>query len=112
MADTSCFYTALKNTSGQAMSFGWLPPHGQSLASGASVTVFGDIGQHLRRGPRHSRRDQTAFETALTTNLVEVIRTPGVILYDLTSTNVKMLRVNSGTLSVVDACQGSYTGAS
>jgi hypothetical protein len=47
MQDTSCLYSTIKNTSGGIKNFGFLPPHGRTLANNEEFTIFGDVRQAL-----------------------------------------------------------------
>lgn len=48
--------TELENTSGVERFFGYIPPHGETLADGATVTVDGDLRTVLAGGRnRYSR---------------------------------------------------------
>ena len=106
--DTSCLYSTVKNISGGAKIFGFLPPHGRELASAEEFTVFGDIRQNLggNRGSERSvhRRDNAAFEAAVEAGDLEIVSTPSPILEDVTLEIPKMLKLDSGTLSTVDPC--------
>ena len=106
--DTSCLYSTVKNISGGAKIFGFLPPHGRELASAEEFTVFGDSRQNLggNRGSERSvhRRDNAAFEAAVEAGDLEIISTPSPILEDVTLEIPKMLKLDSGTLSTVDPC--------
>jgi len=106
--DTSCLYSTVKNISGGAKIFGFLPPHGRELAAAEEFTVFGDIRQNLggNRGSERSvhRRDNAAFEAAVEAGDLEIVSTPSPILEDVTLEIPKMLQLDSGTLSTVDPC--------
>ena len=106
--DTSCLYSTVKNISGGAKIFGFLPPHGRELAAAEEFTVFGDIRQNLggNRGSERSvhRRDNAAFEAAVEAGDLEIVSTPSPILEDVTLEIPKMLKLDSGTLSTVDPC--------
>ena len=106
IADLSCLYSTVKNISGQAKTFGFLPPHGKRLASGEEMTVFGDIKQAIIRFERtEARRNILAFEAALSRGDIDIINTPNPILEDVGNREVpKMLRLNGGTLGTVDPC--------
>lgn len=111
MADTLCLRTTLRNVSGATRIFGWIPPHGQSLTDGQSITIFGDIFDQLLKGGRLCKRSQASLEDDLTNNRIEITKSPALFLYDSTDTNVKTVKVDSGTLGIADPCYGSYTGS-
>tara|TARA_Y100000004_G_C8923158_1_gene416367 strand:+ start:253 stop:627 length:375 start_codon:yes stop_codon:yes gene_type:complete len=106
--DTSCLYSTVKNISGGAKIFGFLPPHGRELANDEEFTVFGDVRQNIggNRGSERSvqRRDDAAFEAAIEAGDLEILSTPSPILEDATLEIPKMLKLDSGTLSTVDPC--------
>lgn len=106
--DFSCLYSTVKNTSGKAMHFGFLPPHGRKLAGDEEFTVFGDIRNGLggNRGGEASvaQRDNDALQNAITDGNLEILSTPAPILQDTANQSVKMISLTSGSLAAVDAC--------
>jgi len=53
--------TTITNTSGAEKTFGWIPPHGHTLANGASVVIEGDLRTILGGGRgRYSRGQELA----------------------------------------------------
>lgn len=104
--DTRCLYSTVKNVSGTRKTFGFLPPHGRSLAVNEEFTVFGDIKQAIIPFERSSgRRNIIAFENALLRGDLEIISTPGIILEDDSNPgSTKMLRLRNGTLGTQDPC--------
>jgi len=106
--DTSCLYSTIRNVSGVAKIFGFLPPHGRELAINEEFTVFGDVRQGLggNRGSERSvhRRDNAAFEAAIDAGDLEIINTPSPILEDVDTGLPKMLQLATGVLSGVDPC--------
>lgn len=103
--DTTCLYSTVKNISGVAKRFGFLPPHGRRLAANEEFTVFGDIRQAIVRFERTTeRRSITTFEAAIARGDIEIVQTPSPILQDVTTGASKMLELDSGVLSTVDPC--------
>jgi hypothetical protein len=106
--DTSCLYSTVKNISGTSKIFGFLPPHGRTLAVDEEFTVFGDVRQGLggNRGSDRSvsRRDNAAFEASIESGDLEILSTPSPVLQDIATELPKMLQLSSGTLSTVDPC--------
>lgn len=104
--DTRCLYSTVRNRSGKAMTFGFLPPHGRKLAHGEEFTVFGDIKQAIIRFERtEGRRNIIAFENALQRQDIEILETPNVILRDENNPDsFKMLIMRGGTLGIADPC--------
>jgi len=112
--DVSCLYSTVRNTSGRAMTFGFLPPHGRKLAINEEFTVFGDIKQSVIRMERtEGRRNMIALEQALKRGDLEIISTPGIILEDDSNPgSTKMLRLRNGTLGITDPCWNVSTSLS
>ncbi len=103
--DTRCLYSTVRNTSGGRKTFGFLPPHGRSLAANEEFTVFGDILQSLIRFERsEARRSIIAFERALQRGDITIVRTPAPLFEDEVTEGTKMLRLNNGTFGAVDPC--------
>lgn len=104
--DVRCLYSTVRNTSGRRMTFGFLPPHGRSLAPGEEFTVFGDIKQAVIRMERtEGRRNIIAFEKCLIRGDLEIINTPAVVLEDDSNPgSTKTLRLRNGVLGTQDPC--------
>ncbi len=106
--DTSCLYTTVKNVSGVSKFFGFLPPHGRTLAANQEFTVFGNILQVLGAsrgaGGGVTRRDQIAFETAIESGKLTIVQTPSPILKDITTEDSKMLQLDDEVLGTTDPC--------
>lgn len=105
---TLCLYTTLRNTSGAAMYFGFLPPHGRTLDDGEEISVFGDVTS-LFRGQPANNRAKRSFEAALDAGNLAIIKTPAVHLYDETLDQTKMLTLDNDSFAVADPCWGSYS---
>jgi hypothetical protein len=74
---TNELYTRVKNTSGVARFFGYLPPHGVKLAAGAIFHIFGDLTLALTRGRRTAgRRSIEAFEKDLGDGVIALLQAP------------------------------------
>lgn len=106
--DMSCLYSTVKNISGGTMVFGFLPPHGRELANNEEHTVFGDIrsllGSNAGAEASVRRRSQIAFEAALEAGHLEVLNTPSPIYFDAETEEPKMVKIDDGSVSVVDPC--------
>ena len=99
-----CLYTSVRNVSGIAMIFGFLPPHGVQLASGEEYTMFGSPVEAISRAnPGAERRNFTAFAAAIARGDMVIVSTPNPILVDAASGSSKMVILNS-TLTVSDPC--------
>ena len=104
--NTTCLYSTVKNISGGTRTFGFLPPHGRTLADNEEFTIFGDIRHDLggNQGGESSaqRRANAAFEAAVEAGELEIVNTPGMILQDVTTDLPRMIQVDSGVLSSLD----------
>lgn len=106
--NTSCLYSTIKNTSGKSRIFGFIPPHGRTLAANEEYSIFGDIRNALggNRGPERSvaRRDMIAFEAAIASGDLQILETPSQIIVDSVTGDSKILGLASGVLSDIDPC--------
>lgn len=109
--DLRCLYTTVKNTSGGRKTFGFLPPHGRSLAANEEFTVFGDIKESMFRFERtEGRRNVIAFENAIMRGDITIISTPNPIMEDDSNPgSTMMIRLRNGTLGIADPCWESST---
>jgi len=84
--DLSCLTSTVRNTSGKAMIFGFLPPHGRRLEAGEEFTVFGDIlaaiGTNAGAEYAVARRAQFAFMAAVERGDLTIVSTPNPIMTD------------------------------
>jgi hypothetical protein len=65
--------TTVTNTTSNSLVFGFLPPHGRTLAAGESLTIDGDIQDYFRTGGgRTWQRKKTAFDNAITSKFLRV----------------------------------------
>lgn len=105
--DTSCLYSTVRNTSGQAKTFGFLPPHGRRLAVNEEFTVFGSVQNAVIGIERTtSRRNIQALEAAIARGDLEILSSPTPILE--ADGVVKMLKLDeAGNLSTTDPCWAS-----
>lgn len=67
-------YTVVKNVSGTAMTFSFLPPHGQRLANNETLSIPGDFPNTLAINSR--KRKFTALEAAVASGRLEVSSRP------------------------------------
>tara|TARA_R110002020_G_scaffold16515_8_gene58278 strand:- start:5534 stop:5866 length:333 start_codon:yes stop_codon:yes gene_type:complete len=104
--DLTCLYSTVKNISGGTLKFGFLPPHGRSLADDGEFTVFGNILDAVANGfdRATSRRSVLAFENAIDDGKLEIVNTPAPILKDATLADGFMIVLDNGTLGVDDPC--------
>jgi hypothetical protein len=93
--DKDALFSTVKNTSGKARTFGFLPPHGVKLPVDGELTVFGNI---LERIPE--RRGQIAFLKAIDAGDIDIVKTPAQVILDTNGTS-KILKSTAGTLSAI-----------
>lgn len=104
--DSSCLYSVVRNTSGRRMFFGFLPPHGRTLAVNEEYSVFGHIMQAVVLDVERatSRHHMEALERALENGDLTILSTPAPLLVDQTTDETQMLELDNGTLGVTDPC--------
>lgn len=112
MADTLCLFTKIKNISGGTLVCSFLPPHGATLAANADYSVFGDL-MSLFQTPSGivDLRRKAAFEAALKAGQLAIISLPMPMFYDATLTKTSGIKIDNGTVTIVNECYGSYTGS-
>ena len=102
-------YSTVKNVSGKQMTFGFLPPHGVTLANNATFTVFGDIREAISSGRRSAaRRNLIAFANAIEDGKLQITSTPPPIFTNPTNGLVRTLQV-TGVGHTVGAAVPSWT---
>jgi len=109
-----CLATTFKNTSGGTMTFSFLPPHGRTLAADEEITVYGGPTECVTRSSyRAGKRNMDALSSALQSGLIEIIRTPCVIVYDESDAASYALGSNDGNVvTVAPWCDGSEGSSS
>lgn len=104
--DTSSFYSVVKNTSGVARHFSFLPNGGRTLEPNEEYSYFGDIRNEIGRKagsePSSARRDREAFIRAIADGALSVITTPAPIFRDLTLDEPRTISIDNELLSVID----------
>ena len=74
--------SVITNISDSRLSFGFIPPHGKEIASGASLTIVGDLrAQLLTGGGRQHKRKVAAFDAAISDGLIRYYVNHRHILY-------------------------------
>lgn len=111
---TSCCFSTVKNISGGAKTFAFLPPHGRRLEINEEYSVFGDIREAIKRGDYgDSRRYMHAFERALATQQIYIVSTPAPVLEDIRfpgdATKSKVPTLLNGAIVVYDPCFESFS---
>lgn len=77
-----CLFTIVKNTSGASKKFGFLPPHGVTLAADEELHVFGNLQDAIQRGGHKNVRAQNALAQALSDGDLEIKSSPCTVVYD------------------------------
>lgn len=109
MANTTCLETKVRNMTGKKATFGFLPPHGKTLAAGEEYTFFGSLTGLLQAIT--SKRKRTAFENALKNGYIVVVSSPSIFLYDETLDVTKTIKVDNGSVSTADPCGVAYSSS-
>lgn len=103
--DNSCLYTTVKNVSGGTRSFGYLPPHGRTLAANAQVSFAGDLANRFYGASnQRGHRQMTAFVADLDAGRLAVISTPSILLHDLTRDRTRVVKLVNNVLVMNDPC--------
>jgi hypothetical protein len=102
--DTSCLYSTIKNTSGAAMRFGYIPPHGKRLTANQEVTVLGHIMEAVNRGDRGGSRFMNALIDDVQAGRLKIVETPNPVFYDETLHQSSMITIVNDVVTVVDPC--------
>jgi hypothetical protein len=98
-----CLYTFVKNMRPTATYYGYLPPHGNTLAPHEEIGFAGDLTTRIAARPGRSR-DFRKFEKHLQADALRIIMTPRPILQDLKTAEIKSLYLNNGVLGTLDPC--------
>ena len=102
-----CLFTTVKNTSGGALHFGFLPPHGRTLADEEEATIFGDLHAVVT-----NPRSQRALAKALDDGDLTIVTSPCPIVFDDGDQASYRLGSNNGspvaTAPDWDSFNGSY----
>ena len=108
MAYLQCLHTIVKNMSGVAMYFGFLPPHGVTLGAGAEFSVRGDLVTRLADA-KDADRSFPSFQDALDATEIVIIQSPAVYLYDSVTDAVQQLNVKNRVVGVLEPCWGYFS---
>jgi hypothetical protein len=103
MIDATCLYSTVKNTSGRSMYFGFLPPHGKTLANDEEATVFGDIREAMFRKSQR-KCSYESLMTELDGDHLTIVLTPAPILWDDSLGHSKSLLLHNGALTLGLVC--------
>jgi hypothetical protein len=100
MANIDCVNTTVRNMSGKAAVFGFLPPHGKKLEAGEEYTFFGSIESLLSKVT--SGRKRAGFTAAVQSGDLVVVSGPTPILYDATLDVSKTIKLDNNSFSTTD----------
>lgn len=102
--NTDCLRTTVKNTSGSTRHFGFLGPghKGKTLAANETYTQPGDLAATL--GAMRDQRRFEALERCVKSGALDIVKSPGVFLFDETNDRTQVLALKGGDLGKVDPC--------
>ena len=109
MANIDCVNTKVRNMSGKAAVFGFLPPHGKKLEAGEEYTFFGSVESLLSKVT--SGRKRAGFTAAVQSGDLVVVSGPTPILYDATLDVSKTIALENGSLTVTDPFGVPYSSS-
>jgi hypothetical protein len=110
--NTDCLRSTVKNTSGVAKRFSFLPPNGRLLAIDEEQTFLGTPTEAISRFPGHGKRHLDALERSVLAGELAIVNTPNPILFDPVLDTTSMLVLSGGTLAVEDPCWQASASAS
>lgn len=109
MANIDCINTTVRNMSGKAAVFGFLPPHGKKLEAGEEYTFFGSIESLLSKVT--SGRKRAGFTAAVQSGDLVVVSGPTPILYDATLDVSKTIKLDNNSFSTTDPFGVGYSSS-
>lgn len=92
------FQTILKNASGVARYFGFLPPYGRNLAIGEEISVSAGV---LAGSSVSDRRRQAALQKAINDGIITVKESPALVLFDTTNEVSRVVAIDNNTYGSV-----------
>ena len=107
--DLTCLSTVIKNTSGSAKYFSFLPTHGLRLAADEEVSIVGDLFEACTRGCRAVKRNISALLKAIDDGDLTIVSTPAPVFYDAGWGESRVARVKNGTLGTDGPCWDSVS---
>lgn len=106
---TTCLHTRLRNISGSAKSFSFLPSHGVWLEDGEEWTFKGDLLAWL--SVRGLERKLKSYLQALDDGQLALVSTPSQHFYDEELDETKVLEIVDGDFVAADPCWGPYSSS-
>lgn len=89
-AGEAALYTTLVNEAVKELHFGFIPPHGRTLAAAEEITVFGDFSSWFAK-LNPDGRSRRSFAKALDNDVLAIKKGPSVHLSDATTGQTKVL---------------------
>ena len=111
-----CFYTKIMNISTKNYFFGFLPPHGRTIASFEQFMHWGTLEGWMQKVIPNQRK-RRSFEKAIGTDgVIAVLSTPAPHVESTNTGDVLMLSATGATGStpaaaMVDPCWGNYASS-
>ena len=105
MPTTQAHVTTLRNVSGGTKFFDFVGEHGATLTNGQDVDIPGDIFT-VTAAAKKTR----SLKYALENGLIEIVKSPDIFFHDATTTIVRRIYVDNGSVLVRDPDYGSYSG--
>ena len=114
MNTTDCLMSTFANISGAPLRLGLFAPHGKEMAKNEQVSYMGSPTEIVTRGrsPSHCSRALIGLAAALKADLIEIVKTPNPVLYDIADDMTKMLKLDNGELYGADPCWAGYATSS
>ncbi len=112
--EIDCLFSTVKNISGAARTFSFLPPHGRKLAANEEFSMLGEVTEAVVRMDRvTSQRQLNALAASIAAGNLAILQTPSPILQSVNGTISKMIQLSAGgQLVAVDPCfhSASFSG--
>ena len=103
---TDCMLSSVRNISGSAMYFDFLPPHGVKLANHGEYTCIGNIMSFVGMG-LGGQRAILRLEQMVNDGLLEIKYTPSPVFWDKGRIRISLMQVYNDKLVVMQPCWGS-----
>lgn len=93
-----CLYSIVKNTSSDSRFFGFLPPHGRTLAADEELHILGNVYDAIYRNGTKGLRQLEALETAIADGDLTIVTSPCTIAYDAVDAASYRVGVKNGSV--------------
>jgi hypothetical protein len=106
LGSVKCLHSIVKNTSGGALTFAFLPPHGRLLAANEELIMFGSPLEAIQTGIDRSSnvRNMKAFDSAVAHGLLTIVSTPAPILESPGGSVYALTAANDGSVTGTTPC--------